>query len=170
MQKMVDLLQFVDPEKAGEALRLTPTQALPLLRLLLQANPRLTAQIMCRGPSQLLENFSILEVLTILKYADNLSPLLSALSRVKSVAIIDTLATEGDFETVERIFTSLPQNQLAELWDVLSVETRSLILPHLSKRIREKVEGEGFPLFILPLICVILVVLGSVLFRKILRR
>jgi PKD repeat protein len=170
LQKMVDLLQFVDPEKAGETLRLTPSQALLLLRLLLQANPRLTAQIVCRGPSQLLENFSILEVLTILKYADNLGPLLSTLSRVKSVVIIDTLVTEGDFETVERIFTSLPQNQLVELWDALSVETRSIILPHLSKRIREKVERGGFPLFVLPLICVILVVLGLVLFRKILRR
>jgi hypothetical protein len=111
-----------------------------------------------------------LEVLTILKYADNLGHLLSTLSRVKSVVIIDTLVTEGDFETVERIFTSLPQNRLAELWDALSVETRSIILPHLSKRIREKVERGGFPLFVLPLICVILVVLGLVLFRKILRR
>jgi len=157
LQKMADILSFTEPGKVGEVLLLTPTQALPLLRLLLQSAPAHATRILLQGPVQLVENFPLPEILTVLQHADEINSILPALSREKRVQVIEELVAREDFEMVEKIFSSLPEAQAAEVWGSLHPGTRNAILPHLSQRTREKVEKKS-PVFVILITCLILAV------------
>jgi PKD repeat protein len=164
-QKMADILSFTEPDKAGEVLLLTPAQALPLLRLLLQSSPAHATRILLQGPVQLVENFSLPETLTVLQNTDEIDSVLPVLSIEKKIQVIEELVAEGDFEMVEKIFSSLPEPQAEELWGSLHTETRNAILPHLSQQVREKVERK-FPLSVILIACLILAVCLMVVWLK----
>jgi PKD repeat protein len=157
VQRMAEILGFTDPDKAGEVLLLTPAQALPLLRLLLQSSPAHAVRILLLGPVRLVENFPLPETLVVLRNTDRMDLVLSALPKEKRVGAIEELAAEGDFETIEKIFGSLPEPQARELWGSLRTETRNTILPHLSQQTREKVE-KRLPVFAILVACLILAV------------